>query len=423
MRLAEPCLTEVSDPWLFDFASAAACFGRWKADDLTSLCTTPRGESPPEAEGHIFAAVYRLCFEGVVELEQLRMSAAERHYQSALRLAQRHAGADSAMALPVSLMAAIRYEQGRVDEAEAMLVDRIPIISATGMLECVLSAFLVLVRAAVERGDGERAHSLLAEAEQLGRARKWGRLTAAVLVEKLQLHLAQGAAAESAACMARLEQLEAEHPAPCRCAWSDIHAYAELARALLASSQARWHESAAILRKLHDEAQTGRPYFALRLAIPLAAALFNANRADEAVHVFRGAISLAAAAGIHQTFVDQRAAFGPLPSRLGSDARSMAYLQAFAPPRAEASRPAHEPPRTQSAAGEQRTSAVELMSPRERTILELIGHGQSNKEIARGLGIAPETVKCHVKHIFAKLNVNKRIRAVSVGHLLGLGDA
>ena len=42
------------------------------------------------------------------------------------------------------------------------------------------------------------------------------------------------------------------------------------------------------------------------------------------------------------------------------------------------------------------------LSPRERNVLELLGEGQSNKDIARSLGIAPETVKSHVKNIFMK---------------------
>jgi DNA-binding NarL/FixJ family response regulator len=54
-----------------------------------------------------------------------------------------------------------------------------------------------------------------------------------------------------------------------------------------------------------------------------------------------------------------------------------------------------------------------LLSPRERAILELIAQGQSNKEIARELGITPETVKSHVKNIFTKLEVDKRAKAVA----------
>ncbi len=60
------------------------------------------------------------------------------------------------------------------------------------------------------------------------------------------------------------------------------------------------------------------------------------------------------------------------------------------------------------------------LSPRESKILELIGQGQSNKKIARELGIAAETVKSHIKHIFAKLKVEKRAQAVKRGQALKL---
>src|SRR5260221_4534043 len=54
------------------------------------------------------------------------------------------------------------------------------------------------------------------------------------------------------------------------------------------------------------------------------------------------------------------------------------------------------------------------LSPREIEIVELIGQGRSNKEIARGLGIAPETVKTHVKNIFSNLGVERRAQAVAI---------
>ena len=60
------------------------------------------------------------------------------------------------------------------------------------------------------------------------------------------------------------------------------------------------------------------------------------------------------------------------------------------------------------------------LSPRERCILELISGGQSNKEIARALGIAPETVKSHVKNMFVKLSVERRAQAVYRAQSLGM---
>ena len=56
-------------------------------------------------------------------------------------------------------------------------------------------------------------------------------------------------------------------------------------------------------------------------------------------------------------------------------------------------------------------SAVGL-SPRERAIVLLISQGMSNKEVARRLCVAPETVKSHLKRIFFKLAVRSRAAAV-----------
>src|SRR5260370_38641485 len=66
---------------------------------------------------------------------------------------------------------------------------------------------------------------------------------------------------------------------------------------------------------------------------------------------------------------------------------------------------------------------AETLAPRERTVLELIGEGRSNKEIARLLGIAPGTGKSHVKRIFEKLSVGKRAQPIARAQSLGLGGA
>lgn len=60
------------------------------------------------------------------------------------------------------------------------------------------------------------------------------------------------------------------------------------------------------------------------------------------------------------------------------------------------------------------------MPPRERTVLQLISLGHSNKDIARLLGIAPETVKTYAKRIFARLGASKRAQAVARGATLGI---
>ncbi len=52
------------------------------------------------------------------------------------------------------------------------------------------------------------------------------------------------------------------------------------------------------------------------------------------------------------------------------------------------------------------------LSPRERSVLNLICRGLSTKHIARELNISPETVKTHAKNILAKLQAKTRAEAV-----------
>jgi DNA-binding NarL/FixJ family response regulator len=60
------------------------------------------------------------------------------------------------------------------------------------------------------------------------------------------------------------------------------------------------------------------------------------------------------------------------------------------------------------------------LSPREREVLSLMVHGQSNKEIAATLGITEATVKCHVSVILERLDVTDRTQAVIAAVKRGL---
>lgn len=60
------------------------------------------------------------------------------------------------------------------------------------------------------------------------------------------------------------------------------------------------------------------------------------------------------------------------------------------------------------------------LTPRECEILDLLASGRSNKELARSLGISPNTVKTHVARLYEKLGVDRRIRAVEEARSLAL---
>jgi len=62
----------------------------------------------------------------------------------------------------------------------------------------------------------------------------------------------------------------------------------------------------------------------------------------------------------------------------------------------------------------------ETLTQREQEILSLVAQGLSNREIAEQLCVSRYTVESHIKHIYRKLSVSKRTKAVSTARHLGI---
>lgn len=68
-------------------------------------------------------------------------------------------------------------------------------------------------------------------------------------------------------------------------------------------------------------------------------------------------------------------------------------------------------------------SAIDSLTARERSILELLGEGLSNKHIARRLNLTEGTVKGYVSQVLDKLGVADRTQAALLAHREGLSKA
>ena len=60
------------------------------------------------------------------------------------------------------------------------------------------------------------------------------------------------------------------------------------------------------------------------------------------------------------------------------------------------------------------------LTGQEMKVLERLAAGRSNKEIARDLGLSPNTVKTHVANLYGKLEVGRRTQAIGKARELAL---
>jgi len=98
--------------------------------------------------------------------------------------------------------------------------------------------------------------------------------------------------------------------------------------------------------------------------------------------------------------------------------RSVAGGQKVLPPRMTESLFSQIAKEAGARGGEQVLEAVR-MTPRELQVIDLIGEGLSNKELAYRLNIATHTVKSHVRNVMEKLALHTRLQIAAYSHREG----
>jgi len=99
---------------------------------------------------------------------------------------------------------------------------------------------------------------------------------------------------------------------------------------------------------------------------------------------------------------------------LGAGAAGFVLKDASGDELAAAVRAAHQGVTALSPAVASALSGGGTLTPRERDVLELLGEGLSNRDIAARLRLAERTVKVHVGNVLAKLGVTSRTQAALV---------
>ena len=403
LALAEESLSSrASGPWTTNVAVNVALMGWWKRGELERCYSLPWISFPgDDGAQNVVATVYRLCLLGLIEYAQLHQATALRHFKGALRVASDYAGPHSAAAAqPAVLIAQCLYDHGQLDDAQALILGRLPTINAVCMLECVLRAYTILIRIAIARGHRDEAEDLLNQASELALARRWSRLEARMLRERVHIALAEGQISAAASYVSRLRHLPGR----------EIQAELDFSDALLHAAQADRAGATRLLHSVKESALASRnKALELECAVAQAVVLAADDACSETLPDIRAALDMAWPCGRMQVFLDHllvagnNAAASFRQAVLATDHPGAVGLARLI----EAQFLSHE------AHGQVAECGTAALSPREQNILQLLLEGKSNKGIARDLNVTPETIKTHLKRLFQKLNVSSRSQAVA----------
>lgn len=397
------------------------CAGQWAAfySEASFIASRFKGE--------VEAQMFRLSLLGLAALLRGHTECAARYCDDALRILPAADARDAFhfSAWPAGVLASIYHVQGRSDEVDRLLVDRLDGIAASGSLDCMLGAFTAAARARARKGRLTEALAILEQAEAIAVENEWLRMEAAVLLERTRIYVAEHRFDEAEGCVRRLSLLADGEEIEPMAALCTAGRFAELAKAHLVVRCGRAAEAVAPLTHLQqDFLKEGNELFGVAVGTLLSIALLRAGMAGEAADTFRAVLERAARCGFVNPVADQGAEVAVLLAGFldslsaGEECESLRdhaqrILRQLEPPR-------HEHPSAAAEVSEKAPAVTCALTPKEQEVLTLIARGQSNKEVARSLKVAPETIKTHLKHIFAKLEVERRIQAISKAQSLGL---
>jgi LuxR family maltose regulon positive regulatory protein len=373
----------------------------------------PRGDHGAAQEGYlgrwgdfIFGLSY--LWEGQVLL-------VEKLLRPTLARAEGELGRRSPFACMLAAVLAVAlWERRQPEDAGALLANRLDVLERSALPEAVLLGYRTVARIAAAEGTEHRALELLGALDAVGATRHLPRLRIASLADQVRLHARRFRPETCRELCAQIDARLADPAAPQGRLWRrNVMLLREVALAHAAIAAQDWRQAAATLASADAMAQgvkLGRLHIEL---LGLLAWVLD-RCGEKSLPLLREAADLAAAYGLLRVFDDAHPALGDwvrqaLPGATGPAAAGPGPLAAplGAPPAL--------PPHAQA-----RSTPSMALTPKEREVLELAARNLSNKEIGLAMQVGEETIKWHMKNLFAKLDAGTRKQVVQRARILGL---
>ena len=346
---------------------------------------------------------------------------AENLLRPTLARAEGDLGRRSAFAcMLASLLAAALWERGEPQQAAALLANRLDVLERSGLPEAVMLGFRTVARIAGADGVEHRALELLGALDAVGIARKLPRLRIASLADQVRLHSHRFRADTCRDLCERIDGLIADAAPSHGPLW---HRSAALLRDVALGHAAiaarEWRRAVEPLTRgetLARELKMGR----LRIELSGLLALALDRCGEKSLGRLREAADLARAYGLQRVFVDAHPLLGEWARETlaGENGAGPGPVRPVAGEDGRSAGPRPAPPARDAA--KLRSTPSLALTPKEREVLELLARNLSNKEIGLAMQVGEETIKWHVKNLFAKLDAGTRKQVVSRARILGL---
>ena len=369
-------------------------------------------------------AVPSICYVAMQQTKQGRLKEAMATYHDALHYATAPGGKE----LPVAGFANIKIgdllrEWNDLEAAGQYLERGVQQCAQLGQADVLADGFVALARLEIARGEFDGAHQTLLKARQVTERTKVDPFVLCWLDDCwLRLWLLKGDLA-AAIYWAEVSGLRPDGELSYH---YDLH-HINLARLLVA--RGRLEPAAAFLddarplleRLLAAAEKAGWIQEQIKILILQTFAQHASGNYAEALNPLEHALRLAAPGGYVRLFMDEGDEMKKLledcgkkigksnPALTGYVARlqvEFAGQKAVISPQLASQRPA--------------SPLGESLTERELQVLRLLASSMTSSEIARELYVAPSTVRTHIKSIYSKLYVNRRMEAVQRARELGI---
>ncbi|MEM5429224.1 LuxR C-terminal-related transcriptional regulator [Cupriavidus oxalaticus] len=311
--------------------------------------------------------------------------------------------------MAAGLLADIQYELNDPEGACQLLEPRIGMLERVSLPDVVLRALTLLSNAHWLAGRRAQASACLDRLAMYAARNNLDRLQAEALALRLRRHLQQAETERANTVFRELQQLARRHAGETGTVSRQIALAAARAEAEMSLYTQDYAAAAARLEDLLAREAGAKPLRIAALWLQLALARQASGNARGARPAFLSAMRAGHGAGLIRTLLDVTGGAPQVFQELAGEVIDEPVLAFYArrlQAAAAVSEAAASPPAAEAA-------PIALLSEREREILGLLAQAMSNKKIASVINVSPETVKWHLKNIYAKLGVNGRGRAAA----------